>query len=87
MAPKVGSKKYNLQYSPETVEDAWGHLAVSVLLQAIEDTRKNRDPLKRAQAKAWLLSPAAAFLFDAVMDVNFDFRAWVLNDCPMMEFE
>lgn len=87
MAPKVGSKKNNFQYSPKTIEEAWCHLAVSVLLLAIEDARKNRDPLKRAKAKTWLLSPAAAFLFDTVMDVNFDLRAWVLNDCPMMEFE
>ena len=87
MAPKVGSKKNSFQYSPKSIEDAWRHLAVSVLLLAIEDARKNRDPLKRAKAKAWLLSPAAAFLFETVIDVNFDLRAWVLNDCPMMEFE
>lgn len=87
MAPRVGSKKNRLDYSPETVEEAWQHLASSVLLQAIEDARKHRDPLKRAQAKAWLLSPAAAFMFDAVMNIDFDLRAWVLNDCPAMDDE
>lgn len=82
MAPKVGSRKNNFQYSPKSIEEAWRHLATSILLLAIEDTRKHQDPIKRASAKAWLLSPAATFLFDAVMDINFDLREWILNDCP-----
>lgn len=85
MPPQKGHKNNSFQYSPEKVEDAWFHLATSVLLLAIEDARKNRDPNKRAKAKAWLLSPAAEFLFDAVMDVNFDLRKWILEDCPVME--
>jgi hypothetical protein len=80
-AKKRGKKK-NLRYEPETIEEAWAHLAVSVLELAIWDARKNRDPLQRAKAKAWLLSPAAAWMFDALIDKDFDLRAWVLNDCP-----
>ena len=85
MPLKIGQKKNSLQYSPMTIEEAWQHLAASVLLLAIEDARKNRDPYKRARAKTWLLSPAAEFLFDAVMDSHFDLRKWILDDCPMMD--
>lgn len=85
MMMKRGTQKKSLRYEPETIEDAWAHLAVSVLELAIEDARKNRDPLKRAKAKAWLLSPAAAWMFDTVMNRDFDLHEWVLNDCPKMD--
>lgn len=82
--PKGGQGK-SYSYSPATIEEAWMNLAANVLLFAIEDVRKNRDPYKRAKAKAWLLSPAAQFLFEAVMEPKFDLREWILNDCPMMD--
>jgi hypothetical protein len=77
--------KQSREYPPKTIEEAWTNLAFAVLLLAIEDVRKNRDPYKREQAKAWLLTPAAEFLFDAVTDIKFDLHKWVLNDCPMMD--
>lgn len=82
--PKGGQAK-SYDYSPESIEQAWLNLAANVLLFAIEDVRKNRDPYKRESAKTWLLSPAAEFLFDAVMDINFDLHKWILDDCPTMD--
>lgn len=82
--PKSGQAR-SYDYSSVTIEQAWMNLAADVLLLAIEDARKNSDSYKRVQAKAWLLSPAAEFLFDAVMDINFDLRKWILDDCPTMD--
>ena len=85
MGRPTGGQAKSYNYSPVTIEQAWLNLAANVLLLAIEDVRKNRDCYKRARAKDWLLSPAAEFLFDAVMDINFDLRKWILDDCPTMD--
>lgn len=87
MAPKVGSEKINYQYSPKTIEEAWFHLASSVLIYAIEDARSNPDPRKRAWAREWLLSEDAQFLFEMVMSKTdiINIREWVLSGCPPIE--
>lgn len=86
MQPEKSSKKHNFQYSPVTIREAWFHLASSILIYAIEDARSNPDPRKRAWAKEWLLSPAAQFLFETVMDNTdiINIREWVLAGCPML---
>ncbi len=87
MAPKKGSKKDSFQYSPVTIEEAWFHLASSVLIYAIEDARNNPNPEKRAWAKEWLLSRGAQFLFEMVMTdaKSINIREWVLAGCPEIE--
>ncbi len=84
MPPEKGSKKHSFQYSPVTIEEAWFHLASSILIYAIEDARSNPDPRKRAWAKEWLLSPSAQFLFEIVMDNPdiINIHEWVLAGCP-----
>jgi hypothetical protein len=71
-------------HSLRTIEEAWTLLAVNVLLLAIEDVRANKEAYQRIKARHWLLSPAARFMADAVMDVEFDWEGWVLADCPVM---
>lgn len=82
--PKKSVNK-SLEYAPASIQEAWILLAANVLLFAIEDVRKNRNPEKRARAKEFLLTPAARFMFDTVMDIDFDLQTWILDDCPMMD--
>jgi len=77
--------KQSNRYDPKTIDEAWLYLATNVLLLAIEDVRHNRNPEKREWAKAWLLSPAAQMFFYTIIDPDFDVRAWVKNNCPMMD--
>ncbi|MBI5951781.1 MAG: hypothetical protein HY865_08995 [Chloroflexi bacterium] len=84
--PKGGqAKSYN--HSPATVQEAWFHLASSVLIYAIEDARSNPDPRKRAWAREWLLSKDAQFLFEMVMSRidMIKIREWVLSGCPVID--
>jgi hypothetical protein len=73
------------RYPPESIEQAWLNLAADVLLLAIEDVRQTCNAEKREWAKRWLVSPAAELFFDEVLNPKFDVRAWVKENCPILE--
>ncbi len=70
---------------PKSIDEAWLYLALSILLLAIEDVRQTRDEHKRKRAKEWLLSPAALFMADTLLGIDFDWQKWVLADCPLVK--
>lgn len=70
---------------PKSIGEAWLYLALSILLLAIEDVRQTRDEHKRKRAKEWLLSPAALFMADTLMEIDFDWQKWVLANCPVVK--
>lgn len=67
-----------------TVRQAWFNLASDVLLLAIEDARQTRDPIKRAKAQRWLLSPAAKLFFES-FDFEIEIEEWVRAGCPVLD--
>jgi len=87
VAPKKGSNKNSFQYAPVTIQEAWFHLASSVLICAIEDARANKDPHKRKMAREWLLSEDANFYFEMVMQNAeiIDLKNWVIDGCPELK--
>lgn len=70
--------------SPRSVDEAWAILATNILLLAIEDVRQERDVLKRAKAKEWLISPAAKLFFETIIAPDFDIPEWVEANCPVL---
>lgn len=70
---------------PKSIDEAWLYLALSILLLAIEDVRQTRDEHKRERAKEWLLSPAALFMADTLLEIDFDWQKWVLADCLLVK--
>ena len=68
----VPNKSY--VHDPKSIDEAWLYLALSILLLAIEDVRQTRDEHKRKRAKEWLLSPAALFMADTLMEIDFDWQ-------------
>lgn len=83
--PKSKRDAPNKSYvnDPQSVDEAWLYLALSILLLAIEDVRQTRDDRKRKAAKQWLLSPAALFMADILLNTDFDWQRWVEADCPV----
>lgn len=87
--PKHKRDRPNKSYfnNVNSADQGYLMLALNILLLAIEDVRQTRDERKRRNAKEWLLSPAALFMADLLMDIDisFDWKSWVMADCPVVK--
>jgi hypothetical protein len=69
----------------DPIDQAYINLVSDILRLAIEDARQEKDPDMRDQAKAWLLSPWASYLFEFLMpEADINISEWVEAGCPKL---
>jgi hypothetical protein len=70
---------------PDPVEQAWLNLAIRILELAIEDVRQKRDSALSEEARLWLLSPMAKYIFEFFLpELDIDLEGWVAAGCPLL---